>query len=366
MKPTVALLTAVIAAFAATASALADEAALTEAELGARLFFDTSFSINRTTACASCHDPARAFTDGRETPARGAVSVGDDGHALGVRNAPMVTYAAATPPFHYDAELKAWLGGQFLDGRAATLADQAVGPPLNPIEMMMPDAASVVARLRENDDYVVAFRQLYGPDIFTRAAEAGAPPPAYAAFGRAIEAYERTDTFATYDSKYDRYLEGEYDLTPLEDLGRTLFFSNNNVNCSSCHRLDREDAPREPEPGRVGLHGTLGGGGIDPDAGTGLGRHRDHQLAAVAGLGDGGAELVDPDAEVVDGLDVEAHHGGEGSHGEAHRAEVAGVGGDGDAHRGAVGSGHGSILPRPARRRHGGVAITTGRSGLRP
>ncbi|MBZ4023748.1 methylamine utilization protein MauG [Rhodobacter sp. TJ_12] len=219
---------------------------LTEAELGEQLFFDPSFSRNRTLACASCHDPNRAFTDGRETPARGIVSLGDDLHALGVRNAPTVTYAMLSPAFHYDAAAGEYVGGQFHDGRAATLADQAMGPPLNPVEMMLPDAAAVVARIRENPGYEEAFTRLYGEDVFDMPEDPQTVPAAYRAFGRAIEAFEKTPALAPFDSKYDRFLRGEYDLTVLEDLGRTLFFSNNNVNCATCHMLKREDAPREP------------------------------------------------------------------------------------------------------------------------
>jgi cytochrome c peroxidase len=231
---------------AATPSTQAEDAPSTKAELGEQLFFDPSFSINRTMACATCHDPDRAFTDGRDSPARGIVSLGDDGHTLGVRNAPMVTYAMTTPPFHYDAQIQEYIGGQFLDGRATALGDQALAPPLNPLEMMMPDAASIVQRIGENEDYAADFKRLYGPDIFDTPANSDATPPAYSAFGDVIEAYEKTALFAPYDSKYDRFLQGEYDLTVLEDLGRTLFFSNNNVNCASCHTLKREDAPHEP------------------------------------------------------------------------------------------------------------------------
>jgi len=63
--------------------------------------------------------------------------------------------------------------------------------------------------------------------------------------GLAIEAFEKTKTFAPFDSKYDRYLKDEYDLTVLEDLGRTLFFSNDNLTCAKCHLLKAEDEEGE-------------------------------------------------------------------------------------------------------------------------
>ena len=45
---------------------------------------------------------------------------------------------------------------------------------------------------------------------------------------QAIASFERTPEVSPFDSKYDRYLRGEYDLTPTEDLGKSIFFSNNN------------------------------------------------------------------------------------------------------------------------------------------
>ncbi|WP_069471871.1 hypothetical protein [Candidatus Marithrix sp. Canyon 246] len=69
---------------------------------------------------------------------------------------------------------------------------------------------------------------------------------AYDAMTLSIAKFEQTDEFAPFDSKYDSYLRGEYELTDLEDLGRSLFFSNNNTNCSSCHQLKRtSDTARE-------------------------------------------------------------------------------------------------------------------------
>lgn len=197
--------------------------------------------MNRTQSCSTCHDPGRAFSDGRQTPALGIASIGDDGHSFGNRNAPTAAYANTSPPFHYDDKLNEYVGGQFWDGRAATLADQAGGPPLNPVEMGMTDEATVVARLKENPTYKQTMMRLYGADIFDQP-----PHAAYTAMTQAIQAFEQTPLFSTYDSKYDKFLRGEYELTVLEDLGRTLFFSEANVNCSTCHKLRTEDAAEEP------------------------------------------------------------------------------------------------------------------------
>lgn len=194
---------------------------------GEALFSDTNMSKNRTEACATCHDPAAGFSDPRETAVGRAVSLGDDGASLGDRNAPTASYARFSPPFGRTADGK-WQGGQFHDGRAATLADQAKGPPLNPIEMGMPDVAAVAARLRENPRYVATLAALRpGAD----------DAAAFDAMAEAIAVYEASDTFAPFDSKYDRFLRGEAKLTDQEELGRLLFFSNQFTNCNLCHQL---------------------------------------------------------------------------------------------------------------------------------
>lgn len=202
--------------------------------LGERLFFDVNLSANRTQSCASCHDPARAFSD-----PRGAASPGDDGTSLGDRNAPTAMYAAMSPAFHFDKDGRP-TGGQFLDGRAATLEEQAGGPPLNPIEMGMADEAAVVARLLEDPVYTEAFPALFGTDVL---ADTGT---AYDAMTQAIASFERSETFAPFTSKYDRFLRGEVELTREEELGRLLFFSQQFTNCNLCHQLSTSAIdPRE-------------------------------------------------------------------------------------------------------------------------
>ncbi len=83
--------------------------------LGQKLFFEPRLSGDGTVACATGHDPARAFTDGRP------VSVGIHGR-VGQRNAPTILNAL------YNKH-------QFWDGRVATLEQQAVLPITNPFEM---------------------------------------------------------------------------------------------------------------------------------------------------------------------------------------------------------------------------------------
>lgn len=203
--------------------------------LGQVLFFDKNLSKNRTQSCATCHNPEAGFVDNRDNGIKSMASLGDDGHSLGDRQAPSAAYAMFSPEFHYDKKKKRYIGGQFWDGRENTLAAQAGGPPTNPIEMGMVSKKSTVKRLKENPYYISTFKTIYGEDIFET------PTKAYSAMTDSIEKFEMTKEFAPFDSKYDRFLKGEYDLTPLEDLGRTLFFSNNNNSCATCHVLKGED-----------------------------------------------------------------------------------------------------------------------------
>ena len=228
-------LSAAVATLALCAPALAETDLV---DLGRMLFFDTQLSLRGTQACASCHDPARAFSDPGTNDLAGAVSLGGDGRSLGDRNAPPLTYAHLTPAFaERDGE---FTGGLFLDGRAASLLEQAEEPILNPIEMALPNARAVRDRVRDNPAYIELFEQLLGPDAL------GSSRNALQAVATAIAAFESSPEFAPFDSKYDHYLRGEVELSRDEELGRILFFSNL-VNCNQCHALDR----RESRPGEV-------------------------------------------------------------------------------------------------------------------
>ncbi len=205
-----------------------------KAVLGKVLFFDKNLSNNRTQSCSTCHNPEAGFVDDRDNGVQKQASLGDDGHSIGDRQAPSAAYAMFSPVFHYDKKKKEYIGGQFWDGREPTLAGQAGGPPTNPVEMGMKSKEAMIIRLQENPYYVQSFKKLYGEDIFLDI------DASYKAMTKVIEAFEQTKEFAPFDSKYDRYLKGEYDVTVLEDLGMALFFSNNNNSCASCHLLKKE------------------------------------------------------------------------------------------------------------------------------
>ena len=215
-----------------TNTAMAETTPPTKEAVGKRLFFDPILSLSRTQSCASCHDAGQAFVDKRPNATGGASSLGHDGIALGDRNTPSAGYANQIPPFHQRADGE-YIGGLFWDGRAPDLETQAGGPPLNPIEMAMPNTHEIRSRLQEDPYYAASFKQLFGEDIFS-SAEA-----TYEALKASIAAFERTDFFSPFDSKYDRHLKGEYQLSEQEELGLTLFFSKQFSNCNECHQLHK-------------------------------------------------------------------------------------------------------------------------------
>jgi len=218
-----------------------------EVELGKLLFHDKNLSRDRTQACATCHNPLHGFIDSRNNEAQPlGVSLGDDNSSIGVRNTPTASYAKFSPDFsalpaNSPADDNGFIGGQFLDGREADLKGQAGGPPLNPVEMNMPDKASVIARIKENNNYIAAFEKFYGKNVFDNIDNA------YLNMTKAIAKFEKSEQFAPFDSKWDRYLKGEYQLTFMESAGKGVFFSQVNSSCVECHMInDQKTKIRDP------------------------------------------------------------------------------------------------------------------------
>ena len=227
------LLIAFISILTLTNTCFADQNSDTLREnLGRQLYFDKNLSLKRTQSCASCHDPVKGFVDATDNASERAASLGDDGSSLGDRSAPTSSYANQIPPFHQNKKGQ-YIGGQFWDGRASSLKEQAAGPPLNPGEMALPNKIVATERLQENPAYVESFKQLYGQLIFADA------EAAFDAMTDAIAAFEKTGFFSPFDSKYDRYLRDEYTLSKQEELGKTLFFSKQFSNCNQCHQLKK-------------------------------------------------------------------------------------------------------------------------------
>ena len=170
-------------------------------DLGRRLYYETVLSKGHDVSCNTCHALNGYGADGRR------VSVGELGHA-GDRNAPTVYNAADQI-------------GQFWDGRAKTVEEQAKGPILNPGEMAMPDSAAVLAHMRGSAAYVAAFKKAFPGQ---------SNAITYDNVGRAIGAFERG---LVTPSRWDRYLSGDSSaITAAELRGFTTFAR---VGCASCH-----------------------------------------------------------------------------------------------------------------------------------
>jgi cytochrome c peroxidase len=177
--------------------------------LGARLFADTRLSVTRRHSCASCHDPARAFTDGL------ARSRGATGATLPL-NAPTLLNAAYNPS----------LGWR--DSGIKSLEQQMRGPLFNehPPELGLAGREAEVERSLSGDaslvaGFAAAFPDDPGPVTMDNAI-------------RAIAAYERTLISAS--SPFDRYVfAGEHEaLSPAQKRGMAIFFSDRG-GCARCH-----------------------------------------------------------------------------------------------------------------------------------
>ena len=167
--------------------------------LGKELYHDVRLSGDNTVSCASCHGLETAGVDNKQ------YSEGVQGQKGGV-NAP-TTFNAV-----YNFV-------QFWDGRAATLADQAAGPPLNPVEMASSSFDEIIAKLAADKHYVEAFAQVY-PDGITQAN-----------ITDAIEEFEMT--LLTPNSPFDKYLRGDNNAISAEaKQGYELF---KEYGCATCH-----------------------------------------------------------------------------------------------------------------------------------
>jgi cytochrome c peroxidase len=167
--------------------------------LGERLFFDAGLSADRRLSCASCHDPARAFTSGTR------IAAGVFGRT-GARNVPTILNRAYGQSF-------------FWDGRAATLEEQALGPIQNPTEMGL-SLSAFTSRLRRNASYRREFAAAFGET------------PSATTAARALATYVRAQRVA--DAPYDRYRAGDRRALSA-DAARGLSLFRGRANCSSCH-----------------------------------------------------------------------------------------------------------------------------------
>jgi cytochrome c peroxidase len=218
-------------------------------KLGELLYFDTDLSLNKNQSCASCHMP-KGFADPENSadPKNNVVSDGSVAGKHGGRNAPSSAYAAFTPIFHWTSHMAMYMGGQFWDGRAPTLTDQAQGPFLNPVEMAMPSKAAVLMAIGNEDNknnakYTALFSSVYDINLenFLSMSNTTYVNAAYVNVADAIAAFEKSKHLNKFNSKYDYFLAGETTLTDVETLGMELF--NGKAKCSNCHTSKMLTAP---------------------------------------------------------------------------------------------------------------------------
>lgn len=184
--------------------------------LGRLLFYEPRLSTTGTISCASCHQQARAFTDGR------APSVGVSGKPTRRNSMSLVNLL--------------WVRQFFWDGRSNSLEEQALIPLAHADEMglKLDEAARTLQKVAP---YPALFPRVFGSDTVTDAR-----------IGKAIAQFERT--LISADSPYDQYLRGRYRLTASEERGQRLFTAApvpergiRGGNCAHCHggpRLHQE------------------------------------------------------------------------------------------------------------------------------
>ena len=167
--------------------------------LGRKLFFDSLLSRDRTRACASCHDPRRAFTDGR------AVALGVDGRE-GTRSAPTLVNRGYGRSF-------------FWDGRTRSLEEQVLQPIQHPKEMDI-TVGEVVVRLERDRAYSHLFQAAFGQEVNE------------GDLAKALASYIRT--ILSGNAPVDRYLNGDrHALTERQRQGLRLFRGKGS--CIVCH-----------------------------------------------------------------------------------------------------------------------------------
>ncbi|MDY0212818.1 MAG: cytochrome c peroxidase [Desulfuromonadaceae bacterium] len=219
--------------------ALPAAAQLTALEnLGKALYFDKALSSPSNMSCASCHEDQVGFTGAKPGINKtGAVYPGAERQRFGNRRPPAAAYAGESPIFHYNSVEGEFVGGMFWDGRATgwvtgdPLADQAMGPFLNPVEHNLPSedaACSIVA----NSKYLSLYEEVYGP-LDCNSTYDGEHLSAYIDFANAIAAFERSTEISKFNSKFDAVMAGAADFTAQEEHGWELF--NGKAMCAACH-----------------------------------------------------------------------------------------------------------------------------------
>ncbi|MGD0739462.1 MAG: cytochrome c peroxidase [Terracidiphilus sp.] len=235
--------------------------------LGKLLIFDKHLSVNQNEACSFCHTPETGFTGPIQSLNLSTVSYpGSVRTRFSQRKPQSYMYATFAPVLHYNALQGDFVGGNFWDMRASGYrlqspsAEQAQGPPTNPVEMGLPDSACLAYRLSKAP-YRKLFEAVWGADSFAiqwppdveKVCATPAPPPSddpypvhlnvadrqradhvYDGFGLAAAAYEASPEVSPFTSKYDYVQVGKDQFTAQEARGYALF--RGKAGCNQCHR----------------------------------------------------------------------------------------------------------------------------------
>jgi cytochrome c peroxidase len=246
--------------------------------LGELMNYDINISPNKNRACASCHMPYAAFSG--PIPSVNLTMIAYPGtipYRAAKRTAQRYTYAPFFPVLQYNEQQGLFFGGNFWDSRATGYnvrnadAEQAQGPPVDPLEQGFPDTACIVYRLSQAV-YRPLFELVYGQGSFAitwpaNTAQICATPEGAAIFGgntmpiqlsaadrtratddynhwaQALDAYEQSVQVSAFTSKFDGWLANKYQFTADEQAGYDLF--NGKGNCNSCH-LDGKGTNLQP------------------------------------------------------------------------------------------------------------------------
>ncbi|UFS69334.1 cytochrome-c peroxidase [Geomonas sp. RF6] len=261
--------------------------------LGKKLFFDPSLSNPPGQSCAECHDPAVGWTGpDAALNAGGAVYEGVVHTRFGNRKPPTSAYAGFTPILHQcggigdmgmcgsmgggvgggmgggmgGMEPGSFVGGIFWDGRATgwtlgdPVAEQAMGPFLNPLEQNNPNAKHVCLNVMRTE-YAPLFEEVWGAGSLDCVKDVNGT---YERIARSIAAYERSAEVSPFSSRFDIFWKNTETLRPpvrminsmnksrfanrgLSDLElQGLVIFNTKGNCSSCHFLQPMHGSRFP------------------------------------------------------------------------------------------------------------------------
>lgn len=221
-------------------AAMPATAALTPMErLGMKLYFDSSLSSPPNMACADCHGEKAGFTGPNPGINKaGAVYPGAVHRRFGNRKPPTAAYGGQSPIFDYDAAAGLFVGGMFWDGRATgwvtgdPLADQAMGPFLNPVEQNLPSEKAVCVKVA-GSKYANLYAQVFEAPIDCDLTDGDGHLVAYKHFALAIGAFEASEAVSPKTSKFDYVAEGMAQFSPQEAWGRELF--NGKAMCAACH-----------------------------------------------------------------------------------------------------------------------------------